>query len=77
MFTKNKSPETYLFETSAILRLLNVILTEQRHQRADLSVIKRQLHTLVVDSSVQKQVTDFNNEIPLEDMAQDGNSNRD
>ncbi len=51
----SKSPETY----EKLNHKLDIILNEQRHQRADLATIKRQLHLLVVNSGVQKQVDDY------------------
>ncbi len=79
MFTKNKSPETSFYsndETMEVLILkINNIQIEMRHQRQDLSTIKRQLHTLINDTASQTQVDDFyNRKTTLEDMAQDGNS---
>ncbi len=57
MFNKIKSPETLFNET--LLLKLDVMQIEMRHQRADLSTIKRQLHTLIIDVGLQKQVDDF------------------
>jgi len=51
----SKSPETYEKLNLAI----QMLLVEQRHQRADLATIKRQLHVLITDSGVQKQVDDY------------------
>ncbi len=56
----SKSPETY----EKLNLKLDTILTEQRHQRADLSTIKRQLHTIIIDSGVQKQVDKYFEEEP-------------
>ncbi len=50
-----KSPETY----EKFYNKLDMILTEQRHQRADLATIKRQLHTLINVQNLQKQVDDY------------------
>ncbi len=36
-----------------------MILAEQRHQRADLATIKRQLHTLINTGNLQKQVDEY------------------
>ena len=76
MFRKLKSPETSIYSTFLDLdNRISLLLTEQRHQRADLATIKRQLHTLINDDTAQKQVDDFyGKNAPLEDMAQDGNS---
>ncbi len=51
----SKSPETYEKLTFKI----QMILTEQRHQRADLATIKRQLHTIINHLNLQKQVDDY------------------
>ncbi len=63
MFTKNKSPETSFYSNDEILESLmlkiNHIQTEMRHQRADLSTIKRQLHTLINSNALQKEVDTF------------------
>ncbi len=70
MFIKTKSPETYFL----INNKLEMLLTEQRHQRADLSTIKRQLHTIIIDISLQKQVTDYMETSPqTEQEEQNGN----
>ncbi len=39
----SKSPETY----EIFFNKLDMLLAEQRHQRADLSTIKRQLHSIL------------------------------
>ncbi len=57
MFNYTKSPET--FNNSTVKTLVDLMLKEQRHQRADLATIKRQLHTLINDSTMQKQVDDY------------------
>ncbi len=57
MFNKLKSPETSIYSTFETL--LNLLLQEQRHQRADLATIKRQLHTLINDIALQTQVDDY------------------
>ncbi len=66
MFTKNKSPETSFYSNDEVLEVLMLkiehIQTEMRHQRADLSTIKRQLHTLINANAMQKQVDDFYDE---------------
>ena len=76
MFNKIKSPETSIYKTFLDLdNRISLLLTEQRHQRADLATIKRQLHTLISDVGTQKQVDDYySKDVPLEDMAQDGNT---
>ncbi len=51
----SKSPETY----EKISHTLAVLLNEQRHQRADLATVKRQLHTLLNLLKLQKQVDDY------------------
>ncbi len=56
MFNYNfKSPETYVKLTNH----LQMLLTEQRHQRADLATIKRQLHTIINGMNLQKQVDEY------------------
>ncbi len=57
MFTKTKSSETP--DLFFIKHLIEILLDEQRHQRADLATIKRQLHTLISDVGVQKQVDQY------------------
>ncbi len=59
----SKSPETY----EKLTHSLEMILTEQRHQRADLATIKRQLHSILVDEGTQKQVDDFYQTSPQTD----------
>ena len=51
----SKSPETY----EKLLQLTNMLLSEQRHQRADLQTIKRQLHSLISDRKLQEQVDKY------------------
>ncbi len=65
MFTKTKSSETP--DLFFIKHLIEIVLDEQRHQRADLATIKRQLHALISSTDLQKQVDEF-----FEDSAQDG-----
>ncbi len=50
-----KSPETY----KKLIQSLEFILDEQRHQRGDLATIKRQLHTLISESDLAGQATDY------------------
>ncbi len=38
---------------------IQMLLDEQRHQRADMSMIKNQLHTLIKDIALQRQVDDY------------------
>ncbi len=57
MFTKTKSSETP--DLFFIKHLIEILLDEQRHQRADLATIKRQLHTLINSGNLQKQVDDY------------------
>ncbi len=60
MFRKLKSPETSIYSDKSNLdNLMELMLTEQRHQRGDLATIKRQLHTLISDFALQKQVTEY------------------
>ncbi len=51
----SKSPETYEKLNTSI----QMLLTEQRHQRGDLATIKRQLHTLINRAQLQRQVDDY------------------
>ncbi len=51
----SKSPETY----EKLTLKIDMLLTEQRHQRGDLATIKRQLHTLINRAQLQKQVDDY------------------
>ncbi len=49
-------------ETPDLLKLttsIQMLLTEQRHQRADMATIKRQLHSIIVQLSLQKQVDEY------------------
>ncbi len=65
-----------------IINKLDMLLTEQRKQRSDLSILTRMLNGLINTVNLQKQVDEFfeddkdplRPEPPLEDMAQDGNS---
>ncbi len=58
----SKSPETY----EKLSTLIQMLLTEQRHQRGDLATIKRQLHTLINRGNLQKEVDEY-----FEDQAKD------
>ncbi len=49
---------------------LEVILSEQRHQRMDLADIQRKLQLLINDTKLQKQVDDFYETHP-EDITDD------
>ncbi len=51
----SKSPETY----EKFFNKLDMLLTEQRHQRSDLATIKRQLHMIINHLNLQKQVDDY------------------
>ncbi len=51
----SKSPETY----EILYNKLDMLLAEQRHQRSDLDTIKRQLHRLISDYGIQKQVDTY------------------
>ncbi len=51
----SKSPETY----EKLNTLIQMLLTEQRHQRGDLATIKRQLHTLINRGNLQKEVDEY------------------
>ncbi len=42
-----------------LFHLVELVLTEQRHQRMDMATIKNQLHTLIKDIALQKQVDDY------------------
>ncbi len=62
-----------------ILNKLEMILTEQRHQRSDLSILTGMMNKLINSTNLQKQVDEFfedeePKDIPLEDMTQDGNN---
>ncbi len=63
----SKSPETYEKLTNSLLMLL----TEQKHQRSDLATIKRQLHTLINNDALQKQVDDYMTPPTEEEVAGD------
>ncbi len=69
MFIKTKSPETYFL----INKALDMLLAEQRHQRADLATVKRQLHTLINSSALQKQVDSYFEDSKQEEI-ENGNS---
>ncbi len=47
-----------------LYQLIDMLLTEQRHQRMDLNTIKRQLSRLINDSKLQKQVDEYYEEKP-------------
>ncbi len=42
-----------------LFQSIEIIKTEQRHQRVDLGVIKNQLHTLIKDTALQRQVDEY------------------
>ncbi len=50
-----KSPETY----KKLIQSLDLLLTEQRHQRGDLATIKRQLHTIISSGQLQDQAQNY------------------
>ncbi len=49
----SKSPETY----EIFFNKLDMLLAEQRHQRADLATIKRQLHS-ILEIALRNQTLD-------------------
>ncbi len=55
-FKKSKASD---FSNYNMIGKLDLILTEQRNQRLDLSVINSLIKKLIVDSGTQKQVDDF------------------
>ncbi len=55
-----KSPATY----KKLANQLEVVLTEQRHQRADLQEIKFMLHKLVNNDALQQTVDKYYKEAP-------------
>ncbi len=52
-----KSSETSDFQK--LINKLEVILTEQRHQRSDLSIITGMMNKLINSTNLQKQVDEF------------------
>ncbi len=82
MFSKKQVQKTSDLSFS-LTHQLEILLKEQRRQRADLSFLTRLVQGLVTDKTLQRQVDEFYDkpgsqedlrEPPLEDMAQDGNS---
>ncbi len=84
--------KNFIFKSDAdfhkiLFNKLDMILTENRHQRNDLSIIISMLHKVENSLNLQKQVDEYFDEedspnlqaknIPLEDMAQDGTTTRD
>ncbi len=63
----SKSPETY----EILSHKLEMLLTEQKHQRADLATIKRQLHQLINTTNLQKQVDDYFEDDKKEDIPEE------
>ncbi len=60
MFTKKQVPRDLSFsETPNLEHLMEILLKEQRHQRADLASIRRQLHTIINSNELQTQVDEF------------------
>ncbi len=55
-----KSPATF----KKISNQLEVILTEQRHQRSDLNEIKFMLHKLITNDDLQETVDKYYKEAP-------------
>ncbi len=53
----------FIFKSNAdlqkISQLLEVLLTEQKHQRCDLDILKRNLMKLINSSNLQKQVDEY------------------
>ncbi len=47
-----------------VINKLDMLLTEQRHQRVDLAFIKRELLRMEVNDGVQKQVDQFYEQDP-------------
>ncbi len=66
MFNSIKSSETP--DLSELKHLISLLLTEQRHQRADMATIKRQLHTLINSNKLQAQVDQFFEDSPPEEV---------
>ncbi len=64
--TKNSS-----INSESLDRKLEFMLKEQRHQRTDLTEIKRMINRLLIDEHLQQQVDTYFEEQP-EDSAQDG-----
>jgi len=61
--------KNFIFKSEAdfhkiIFNKLETLLTEQRHQRMDLSSINRLLQTLVNDKNLQKQVDQYFEDAP-------------
>ncbi len=75
--------KNFIFKSEAdfhkmVFNKLDMLLSEQRHQRVDLAGIKRQLNGLTTDSDLQKQVDQYFDEddetSPQTDtVKQDGN----
>ncbi len=63
----SKSPETY----EILYHKLDMLLTEQKHQRADLATIKRQLHQLINTTNLQKQVDEYFDKDDKEDIPEE------
>ncbi len=56
----------FIFKSSGLIskisNQLEMVLTEQRHQRADLAEILRCIHSLTIDKHLQTQVDDFHDD---------------
>ncbi len=65
----SKSPETY----EKLIHLTTMILNEQRHQRGDMATMKRQLHVLISDMAIQKQVDDYYDKDNTKDIPDENN----
>ncbi len=59
-----------------IFNKLEVLLTEQRHQRSDLSIITGLMNKLINSTNLQKQVDEFfdDNEENIPEVEKDGNN---
>ncbi len=56
--------KNFIFKSEAdfhkiVFNKLETILTEQRHQRADLQTIQRMIQTLINDDNLQTQVNQY------------------
>ncbi len=74
--------KNFIFKSDAdfhkiLFNKLDMLLAEQRHQRSDLSLLLNLVNKINNSVNLQKQVDEYmdeKSELPLEDMAQDGNS---
>ena len=67
------SPRISMDLQKFIIKQLDYLLNEQRKQRADLATLLRISTKIINATQLQKQVDDFY-PTPLEDMAQDGDT---